>query len=100
MADAIAKKYKQITTDYEYVKRVYGEPVDFSGSGMEATQLDQLLASPTKKTAFDCILDRLHDIYENGYEISDRESKPLPFFDDERLREIGDRYLLPVPKLS
>ena len=100
MADSISKKLDQMRLDYKYVSSTYGEPIDFTGSGMEAEQLDKLLESPSKQTAFDCYKERLHEVYENGYAISDRESKTLPFFDDERLQEIGDRYLLPVPELS
>lgn len=100
MADSIGKKLDQIRLDYKYVQSTFGEPIDFSGSGMESEQLERLLSNPAKQTAFDCYKERLHNIYESGYEISDRESKTLPFFDDERLQEIGDRYLLPVPELS
>lgn len=100
MAKSIAKRLEQITSDFNYVSSKYGDVIDFTASGMESQHLSDLLAAPTKTTAFNCYKDRLHDIFESGYEISDRETKILPFFDDERLQEIGDRYLLPIPEIS
>ena len=48
-----------IKSDYEYVKRTYGDVIDFTGSGMESTQLDNMLKSPCNETAFDCFRVRL-----------------------------------------
>ena len=67
---------------------------------MEATQLETLLSDPSIETAVDCVKERLISLYEDGYEVSDRESKALPYCDDERLQEIGDRHLLPIPDVE
>lgn len=89
-----------IKSDYEYVKRTYGDVIDFTGSGMESTQLDNMLKSPCNETAFDCFRERLIALFEDGYEESDRQSRALPYFDDERLQTIGERYLLPIPAID
>lgn len=98
MPEPIAKRLEQIASDFDYVFSKYGDVIGFTSSGMESQQLIALLAVPTKTTAFNCYRERLHDIFERGYEVDDRETKILPFFDDEKLQEIGDRYLLPIPE--
>lgn len=100
MPKTTKEKLAAIKADYEYVKRTYGDVIDFTGSGMEATQLETLLSDPSIETAVDCVKERLISLYEDGYEVSDRESKALPYFDDERLQEIGDRHLLPIPDVE
>jgi hypothetical protein len=101
---SIGEKLKQIRIDWNYVKSTYGEVSDFTGSGMEESHLNLLMEDPTKQSAFNCYKEMLHHIYENGYSTDDsRGSKNtafLPYYGNEcdhELREIGDRWLLPVP---
>lgn len=101
---SISEKLNQIRCDWEYICNTYGDVEDFTGSGMEDSQLNVLLLSPTKQTAFNCYKERLHNVYEYGYSTGeDRfgvKIKPLPIFEDLRVREIGDRYLLPIPEVD
>ena len=88
----ITEKLKQSRIDYEYIVKTYGPVIDFTGSGMEDSQLNLMLDKPTKDSAFKCYKERIEHLFENGYDgvtnflISN--DSILPVSEDLRLQEI------------
>lgn len=62
------KHLNEIRNDYHYILKNYGDVRDFTGSGMEVAQLQDLLMNPTKRTAFECYKDRIESMFEKGCE--------------------------------
>ena len=93
----ITEKLKQSRIDYEYIVKTYGPVIDFTGSGMEDSQLNLMLDKPTKDSAFKCYKERIEHLFENGYgggqDILKSYDAPLPVSEDLRLQEIGSNMI-------
>ncbi len=90
----IKEDLESIRSDERYVTSNYGRMNDFTGSGAEDDYLNDLLANPSKKTAYSVYLDMLQNVFEVGYGDDGVHATPLPVANDTELQRIADKYSL------
>ncbi|HFD4013434.1 TPA: hypothetical protein ACF3XO_004503 [Vibrio parahaemolyticus] len=99
----IAVQLEQIKADLTYIEKYYGNTENYTDTQLE--QYERLITDPCKRVAFECIRETLQEIYEKGYlkkvgTMGHKIIEPLPFFDDERVKEICLRWNLPFPEIQ
>lgn len=92
----ISKRLEKIRSDHDYVVKNYGQRHDFTGSDAENSYFNELLAQPSKKTAYKIYLSMISEVFEVGYECGNTNCHgiPLPIKDDIELQRIANEYLL------
>lgn len=90
----IKDKAGQAKEDYEYIYENYGDVYDFTGSGMEDSQLNALLANPSWTTVFNCYLERITAAIDYGVDEGGDRPAPLDIESDPKFVEIAERYNL------
>lgn len=91
---SIKVKLAQAKNDFDYIQSAYGHVHDFTGSGMEDSQLQNMLDKPSAKTAYECYVDRINLLFTQGYDDSSDTPSVLDVEADGVLVEIAERYSL------
>lgn len=78
--------YEQAYADHCYLWQTYGSASDMTGAYVDQDDLSQLLKSPTKATARDCLVDQIVYWFDVG-----PEDGKIDWADPEVL-EIAERY--------
>lgn len=84
----MAFSYEQALADHSYLWDTYGPASDMTGGYVDQDDLAQLLRSPTKVTARECLDRQIRYWFAMGPE----DGGPPVDHSDERLQEIADRY--------
>ena len=84
--------YKQAFKDHSYLWLI--GPADFmTGVYVDQEDLNNLLATPTKKTAEECLTRQIRYWFLVGPDLpGERGSADFHFLNDQRVADIADRY--------